>query len=520
MNKKKRIMLTIVALLITVGMVVGVSYALWQVTLQQSSSNVITTGCFKVEFTDKNPIHLERTYPITDEEGSKTTPYEFTITNTCDNDASYQINLEVLNSSTLTNIEYIREQLNEKGSISGSRILNTNDVVEKTLNEAKESYKLKEGVLKGQESKTYEFRLWLDESTPAVSEVMNKTLNSKITITTSLKPPVDTRNMMIAMDLEEVCGFLCRITKNNTYTQGEKYSTTLKKIIFESEKTPIEGAIEEVDFSVNQDGSVVGYYVENESQEVTLHIQADGKIKMNENGSYYFAKYDFQQESTYIFEGLESFDTSEVTNMSHMFQGMMNIESLNLSNFNTRNVTNMSYMFAWMDNLTSLDVSNFNTSNVTNMTYMFNGLNNLMSLDVSHFDTRNVTDMSYMFNGLNNLTNLDVSNFNTSNVTDMREMFNGLNNLTSLDLSNFNTRNVTDMSYMFSGISNLTNLNLSSFNTSKVTTMDEMFSNSQNLTNIIYGDNFIKHPELGRIDMYLNCPANKPTHSSWDGVSW
>ena len=226
MKKKKRVMLTIVALLITVGMVVGVSYALWQVTLQQSSSNVITTGCFKVEFTDKNPIHLERTYPITDEEGSKTTPYEFTITNTCDNEASYQVNLEVLNSSTLTNIEYIREQLNEKGSISGSRILNTNDVVEKTLNEAKESYKLKEGVLKGQESKTYEFRLWLDESTPAVSEVMNKTLNSKITITTSLKPPVDTRNMMIAMDLEKECVEEdCWLVKNNTYTQGEKYST-------------------------------------------------------------------------------------------------------------------------------------------------------------------------------------------------------------------------------------------------------------------------------------------------------
>ena len=92
----------------------------------------------------------------------------------CDSKLAYFIISSLDISST-----YIREQLNEKGSTSGSRILNTNDVVEKTLEDAKESYKLKEGVLKGQESKTYELRLWLDESTPAVSEVMNKTLNSK-----------------------------------------------------------------------------------------------------------------------------------------------------------------------------------------------------------------------------------------------------------------------------------------------------------------------------------------------------
>jgi len=160
--------------------------------------------------------------------------------------------------------------------------------------------------------------------------------------------------MMIAMDLGEECDVLCMTSKNNTYTQGEKYSTTLKKIIFESEKTPIEGAIEEVDFSVNQDGSVVGYYVENESQEVTLHIQADGKIKMNENGSYYFTPYILYQDPTYTFEGIENIDTSEVTDMSYMFLGLNSLTSLDVSNFDTRNVTNMVGMFAGMNNLTIL----------------------------------------------------------------------------------------------------------------------------------------------------------------------
>ena len=47
--------------------------------------------------------------------------------------------------------------------------------------------------------------------------------------------------------------------------------------------------------------------------------------------------------------------------------------------------------------LTSLDLSNFDTSNVTDMSSMFYGCLNLKSLDLSSFDTSNVTNMSYMF---------------------------------------------------------------------------------------------------------------------------
>ena len=49
MEKNRKLVLSILALFITVGMVMGVSYALWQVTLQQSSSNVITTGCLNLQ---------------------------------------------------------------------------------------------------------------------------------------------------------------------------------------------------------------------------------------------------------------------------------------------------------------------------------------------------------------------------------------------------------------------------------------------------------------------------------------
>ena len=69
-------------------LITSASYALWQITFQQATTNVITTGCFQIEFQDHNPIHLGSAYPISDEEANELTPYTFTITNACNSFAS------------------------------------------------------------------------------------------------------------------------------------------------------------------------------------------------------------------------------------------------------------------------------------------------------------------------------------------------------------------------------------------------------------------------------------------------
>ena len=182
--------------------------------------------------------------------------------------------------------------------------------------------------------------------------------------------------------------------------------------------------------------------------------------------------------------GLNLVDTSNMTNMSFMFNACRGLTSLDVSNFDTSKVTNMNGMFQSCRALTSLDVSNFDTSSVTNMAYMFSACRALTSLDVSNFDTSNVTDMSSMFSFYQGLTSLDLSNFNTSNVTDMSSMFQNCPNLTSLNLSNFNASSVTNMRYMFSYCSNLTSLDLSGWNLSKVTDMNNMFYGCYALTTI------------------------------------
>ena len=45
----------------------------------------------------------------------------------------------------------------------------------------------------------------------------------------------------------------------------------------------------------------------------------------------------------------------------------------------------MEYLFNGCVNLTSIDLSNFNTKNVKYMECMFNGCKNLKYLDISHF---------------------------------------------------------------------------------------------------------------------------------------
>lgn len=200
------------------------------------------------------------------------------------------------------------------------------------------------------------------------------------------------------------------------------------------------------------------------------------KVYLNTNSSMMLFSGDSEQKIKNILElDLSKFDTSRVTNMSHMFNGMRNLTTLNLSNFNTSNVTNMGGMFFNMTNLTAFNFSNFDTSKVTDMGSMFYGMSSLTTLDLSNFNTSQVTIMGGMFFNMTNLTTLNLSNFDTSNVKDMRSMFNGMTNLASLDISSFNTKNVENMSGMFSLLRKIEHLDLSHFRTDKVTNMGSMF---------------------------------------------
>mgnify|MGYP005767776243 FL=1 len=525
-NKKAVILLILLLMMICVG----ISYAYWLLTIEQQDTNIVNTGCFNIVFTEKNDIRLDKAYPMKDTEASSLAPYTFTIENTCDSPASYQINLETMSQSSGTKTlpdEYLKANLIEVDSTNTStNNLTSKYEVEKTIENAVKAYKLDTGIIKGKEKKTFELRLWLDYDTPVIDEVMNATYNGKISIISSyLATP---SNMLMATDFDISLDFDAD-TELDDAIKGDinldtmqiisdsfwQHNLNIKTITFESSLNPKENATYTYDISANQDGSVMAYLVENGTVQnpiiqesipaYDMYIQANGKVYANYDSSFWFSfllnlteinnienldtSYVTDMSDMFFYMqllttlDLSSFDTSNVTDMTGMISGTISLTTLDLSDFDTSNVTDMSYMFASMQLLTTLDLSSFNTSNVTNMSGMFSG-SALTELDLSKFDTSNVTDMSKMFYEADSFTTLDLSSFDTSNVTDMSGMFENMNTLTILDLSNFNTSNVTDMNSMFYATDSLTTLDVSGFDTSNVIDMSWMFRGLNNLTTL------------------------------------
>ena len=184
---------------------------------------------------------------------------------------------------------------------------------------------------------------------------------------------------------------------------------------------------------------------------------------------------------------IRNFNTSNVTNMEHLFNGLKKVTDLDLSGLDVKRVNNIGSLFARNPGLISLNLSNWQLDSVHDMSYMFTQLYDLKTLNLTGFTTKNVVDMNHMFNGCQHLTSLDLSSFDTSQVTNMSTMFKDMGSLNNINLSSFNTSNVTDMSEMFSmTIVNppISNLDLSSFNTSNVTDMHGMFQGMANLSNL------------------------------------
>ena len=111
-------------------------------------------------------------------------------------------------------------------------------------------------------------------------------------------------------------------------------------------------------------------------------------------------------ENTY--GNIENWDTSEVTDMSFLFEANTRYRSTSQNQFNA-------------------DISNWDTSNVTTMARMFYNCNSFdqpINTNGNKWDTSKVTNMDSMFYYARSF-NGDISDWNTSNVTSMMGMFVG-----------------------------------------------------------------------------------------------
>ncbi len=186
------------------------------------------------------------------------------------------------------------------------------------------------------------------------------------------------------------------------------------------------------------------------------------------------------KETAYVITGMDTWDTSQVTNMFGLFEG----SGIYVSMFDIG------------------DVGKWNVSKVTDMRRMFSAAGmratNVNIGDLSNWDTRNVTQTVYMFEHFAwktpsiNIGN--IGNWNVSNVTNMYSMFSHFGEYSDSvymgNLSNWNVSKVTDFGCMFYWcamyVPNWNFGNLGNWNVSSGQMFSSMFSNAGNHSKTFY----------------------------------
>lgn len=155
----------------------------------------------------------------------------------------------------------------------------------------------------------------------------------------------------------------------------------------------------------------VGYYTGDIEIDVSNWQMASAQ-NMSKMFSYvgFCNSYNGPTEGSWNIKGLNTFNTSNVTDMHSMFYGAAENNpdeyiSLDLSNWNTSKVTDMSEMFKYFGQAkaknVSLNASGWDVSNVTNMYGMFNDFGQhatgIVELNLADWELNPTVNTDYMF---------------------------------------------------------------------------------------------------------------------------
>ena len=186
-STSKKIILSILGILLILSLLVGVSYAYYMVSVSQTNKNIVKSSCLNLSISnEENVIKLEKQIPIMNEEGKKLTPYTFTVNNTCNSMMAYSLNLEELEGSTLAS-KYIMTMVNDRDYINMASLGSTDNYYANSV----ESRVLATGSLGPNASINYSLRLWMDEATPLTTDAMNKSFRSKVVVVATPTKTVD-----------------------------------------------------------------------------------------------------------------------------------------------------------------------------------------------------------------------------------------------------------------------------------------------------------------------------------------
>ncbi len=201
MRKGYKVTLGMLTIMILLTLTVGTSYSYYSISDAQENTNNLTTTCFNVEFlggteADESgvaSINLPNAYPISDSDvKTKLKPYTFKLTNTCTEAnsnaaAKYVVTLNTLNDTShavgdlTSHLKYQLVEDSSEGTITELNGKPTYDLYSeaiKTQYKIKNAYKLAEGSLSFNSSKTFKLYLWIDEK--AGNDIMGQDFKGQV----------------------------------------------------------------------------------------------------------------------------------------------------------------------------------------------------------------------------------------------------------------------------------------------------------------------------------------------------
>jgi len=173
LKKKYSIILMALSFLCVFILVMGLSYAYFNITAK-GKEFVIYTGTLAVDYEKKTDvINLDNLYPMNDEQGLKLNAHEFVVKNNGNIDARYQVRLELDNSlKDMVSPEYIKIAYSIDGGSYSTPVLVSN--LDSSL------AFIRNKVLTPTNSNTIAVKLWIDLNAP--SEIEGKEFRAKIVV--------------------------------------------------------------------------------------------------------------------------------------------------------------------------------------------------------------------------------------------------------------------------------------------------------------------------------------------------
>ena len=362
LKKNNKFILIFLGILLTLSVLIGISYAYYMVTASQTNKNRLASSCLSISLTnEKNDITLNNAYPITDSDGKKLTPYQFTITNTCNIFISYNVNLEMLEGTDLS-ADYIKTMVNSEAPY----ILSSLDSASTTIDKSTESRTLAQGSLGSNDSVDYSLRLWMDENTPLNDETQDKSLISKIVVVaqpSTYKPSdyVTTLHDAILVNEYQVKttdNAISKITSKETpdfnktapiIVWQEKHETTNTDLNIDMPDTSLVGDVSLGGQNLTEDSTKVmlgsGYTFDSEKSKYTL---VNSKLYSADE----LASLDFSSTTYYVEGGGTNISSSNVlssyTNSSGTY--LYKVTSVTTSNVGTANTNSYRIRYAFKTN--------------------------------------------------------------------------------------------------------------------------------------------------------------------------